>query len=696
MLKSKYLWKKRIEGIVADKDVFEYINRNRDIDDHEAFFSMGIESIHDPFLMKDMRKSVERIELAIDKDENILIFGDYDCDGITSVSILYRMLKSLGAKVSFQIPDRFSDGYGMNMTIAQRLVEEDFQLIITVDNGIASYEEVNYIQAKGIDVIVTDHHQFKEELPKAFALLHTKLSPDYPFKEIAGCMVAFKLAWALKGEFPHELTDLAMIGTIADLMPLEDENQAMVNIGLEQLKNTVNIGLRKILSFSNLEIVNQTAIAFQIAPKINSSGRLNQAPMAVKLLITDDIREANELILKIEENHEIRKRYTEQSFKIAEKLIHHEDQVIVVASPKFHEGVLGICAQRISEKYQKPTIVLIVEDGYAKGSARSFGQISILKMLQSTEDILEKFGGHNQAAGMQLKEENIELFRNRLNDLDIDDSEPVLNIDMEINLDEISKSTIQKLQDMSFHTALFLMKDLRVIRKQIIGKKHVKLTLGTEHFTFDALKFNQVSYYYNLNENDVIDVCGGLTINRFRNKENIQIMLTDLRCKHLQVLDYRRVYKIDEIKASLFDDYVILDDDVIAKTDHLKSLMTDHLSYALFPRTKQINFNLMLDRNEMVRVFLKLNKLPHFDKFDIMNHIGIDEWSALQIIDIYQDLRMLDKQDNVYKFIKGRKANMSDSPTYKELLDKKNTIDWLYQATIQRVKNYLEDKHGLQ
>jgi single-stranded-DNA-specific exonuclease len=695
LIKSKYRWKKQIEGVVEDKDVFEYINKNRDILDHEAFFSMGIESIHDPFLFKDMQRSVDRIKTAIKHKENILIFGDYDCDGITSVSIMYRILDELDANVSFQIPDRFSDGYGMNMALSQQLVKEDVQLVITVDNGISSVEEINYIQSHGIDVIVTDHHQFKEELPKAYAILHTVLSPDYPFKDIAGCMVAFKLAWALKGEFPQDLTDLAMIGTIADLMPLENENQAMVNIGLEQLKKTENIGLRKILTHSHLEIINQTAIAFQIAPKINSSGRLNQAPMAVELLITNDIRKANELIVQIDENHEIRKRYTEQSFKIAEKLIDGDDQVLVLVSPKFHEGVLGICAQRISEKYQKPTIVMVLEDGYAKGSARSFGQISILNMLKKADDLLEKYGGHNQAAGMQIKEENIDAFRERLNNLDIDDSEPELLIDMEVDINHISKETIQRLQNKSFHTALFLMKDLRVLRKQIIGKKHLKLTLETNHQTFDALKFNQTGYFYNLNENDVIDVCGGLTINRFRNKESIQIMLTDLRCSHIQVMDFRQSYQSDFIQNQLFDDYHIIDDEIILNTNDLKRLMTGYKSYALFPKSSNHNLNILLDRNEIVKVYIKLKKRQQFDIFDIMKAVGVDEWTAKKLISIFKDLDLIVDLKNGFGIQERAKTDLTVSKTYQDLLAKKKTIDWLYQSTIERIKKYLEDKNGL-
>jgi len=695
LIKSKYLWNKQIEGIVKDKDIFELINKNRDIHDHEAFFSMGIEAIHSPYLLKDMGKAVERIHKAIDNHERILIFGDYDCDGITSVAIMYRVLSNQGAIVDYRVPDRFNDGYGLNLDIAKEIGDSDYQLIITVDNGVSSIEEINYIQDQGIDVILTDHHEFKETLPKAYATLHSKLSDEYPFKEIAGCMVAFKFAWAIKGEFPEELSDLAMIGTIADLMPLEDENQAIVNIGLKQLKKTTNLGLRKIMSFSDLDIVNQTAIAFQIAPKINSSGRLNKAGLAIELLITDDIKEANDLILKIEENHTLRKEHTERSFAIAENLVNHLDQVLVLASNNFHEGVIGICAQRISEKYQKPTIVLTIDGDIAKGSARTFGQISILNMLKETQDLLERFGGHDQAAGMQLKVDNIGEFRKRLNALDIEDNEPVLNIDMEVDLREITKDTIQRLQEKSFHTALFLMKGLRVIRKQIIGKHHVKLSLEYQHQIFDAIKFNSLEYFYNLNENDVIDVCGGLSINRFRNKESIQIMIRDLNCEHLQVVDYRRSVNTVEIQENLFPEYIILNDETIIKAEKIKSLFENHHSFALFPKFLNINFNQIIDRNELLKVYMGLKKLSQFTTLDIINTINVREEVAEIIIQIFDELNFLKRHKNYYSIKDKNKADLSQSKTYQLILDKKKTIDWLYQSTNEKIKNYLEVHYGL-
>lgn len=399
MIKSKYIWHKQVEGIVDDQQIFKTLLMNRNISDYETFFSMGKERLIDPFKLSDMKISVERIKQAIINKEKIIIFGDYDCDGISSIAVLYRSLMKLNAQVDYDLPDRFNEGYGLNERAVSDIIESGYKLVITVDNGITCVNEIKQLQDQGIDCIITDHHQPSEETPEAFAIIHPKLSPDYPFKEIAGVMVAYKLASALLDDTLDDLLDLVMIGTIADLMPLENENQAMVNLGIERIRNTSNIGLKKLLDYSNLDIINVTAIAFKIAPKINSSGRLNKAKEAVELLITEDIKRANDLIIDIEKNHDLRKKLTEDAFLICEELVDPNDSVLVVASKDLHEGVIGICAQRLVEKYQKSTIVLNIDnDNLAKGSARSFGDANILEMLNMSADLLEKYGGHSQVA----------------------------------------------------------------------------------------------------------------------------------------------------------------------------------------------------------------------------------------------------------------------------------------------------------
>ena len=379
MLKAKYGWELSVDGIVADQDIFNHILKNRGIDDADHFFNMGKESLHHPFLLDNMSKAVNRILLAISLNDPIIIYGDYDCDGITAISVLYRALKKLNANVHYDLPDRFSDGYGLNLKAVDDIIQKGYKLVITVDNGITCMDEVEKLQKAGIDCIITDHHEPKGVLPPAFAIIHAKISDNYPWKELAGVAVAYKLAVAVLGNDLDELLDLVMIGTIADLMPLKDENQALVNLGLKQFQKTTHPGLKKLIQHSHLDQLNETAIAFKIAPKINSSGRLGKAKDAVQLLITDSDEEANRLILDIEQNHSTRKDLTEESFITCERVMNIENNVLVIASAELHEGIIGICAQKIAEKYQKSTIVInIDDDGVGKGSCRAFGQDNIL------------------------------------------------------------------------------------------------------------------------------------------------------------------------------------------------------------------------------------------------------------------------------------------------------------------------------
>ena len=404
---------------------------------------MGEESLIDPYLFKDMSKAKERILDAINSQESIMIYGDYDCDGICSISLLYRALKKLNANVYYDLPNRFIDGYGLNLRAVEKIVEMGISLVITVDNGVTCIKEVEELNKHGIDTIITDHHEIGKELPNAYAILHTHISDYYPFKDIAGVMVAFKLSQALIGDEFTEFYDLAMIGTIADLMPQINENQAIINLGIERLKKTENLGLQKLIEFSNLDILNVTAISFKIAPKINSSGRLGRALDAVKLLVTESHKEANELILKIEKNHASRKKLTEESFNHCEKLVNPNDKIIVIASEKLHEGVIGICAQKIVEKYQKSTLIITIDnEGFGKGSMRSFGNENILELLHKNKDLLLRYGGHSQAAGLQIEKIKIPDLRVGLNEMATIGAAPILEADMEVDLCDVEIDTV--------------------------------------------------------------------------------------------------------------------------------------------------------------------------------------------------------------------------------------------------------------
>jgi len=691
LIKGKYIWKIQEKGIVSDNEIFKVILENRKIKDYETFFSMGKERLHNPFLLNDMEKAVNRIRKAIKNQEKIIIFGDYDCDGICSIALLYRTLTKLGAKVDYDLPDRFVEGYGLNDRAVKEIVAKEIKLVITVDNGITCVDEVKFLNDNQIDTIITDHHEPAEILPEAFALVHPKLSPNYPFTEIAGVMVAYKLASALANDFLDDLIDLAMVGTIADLMPLEDENQAIVNLGIERIKTTTNIGLRKLLSFSNLDIINVTAIAFKIAPKINSSGRLNKAKEAVELLITDDLKRANELILDIEKNHHLRKQLTEEAFLICEELVNPNDCVLVVASKKLHEGVIGICAQRLVEKYQKSTIVITIDnDNNAKGSARSFGDANILEMLNQNSKFLDRYGGHSQACGLQLSVANIENLRKGLNQLNVSEVDPILKADMEIYLPNIKTETIKNIQDKSFFTATFVMRNLKLAKKQILKTKHTKLTLEIDGYFFDALDFNNREFYYNLNSGDSIDICGGLSVNSFKNQDQLQIMIKDIKTDDFQIFDFRNGYL--QNLENLYQNIILYSDDFIVENDDYLKQVKAAKTIALLPKTKKYNLNQIVDRVELGKVYRLFEKLKRFKRSDLSEE-KIDDFTYDTALDIFIELGLVSFADNHYQINSNSvKIDLNNSSVYQKILEKYQHITYIYLCDITKLKTYFIQK----
>ena len=687
LIKSKYVWELQAQGIVSDTEIFKTLLKNRNISDYESFFSMGKERLHNPYLLEHMEVAVERIKKAILKKEKIMIFGDYDCDGISAIAVLYRSLKKANALVEYDLPDRFNEGYGLNDRAVSEIIKTGVKLVITVDNGITCANEVKRLQDELIDVIVTDHHEPSEILPDAFCIIHPKLSPNYPFPEIAGVMVAYKLASALLDDDLDDLLDLVMVGTIADLMPLEDENQAMVNLGIERIKNTKNIGLKKLIEFSNLEIINVTAIAFKIAPKINSSGRLNKAKAAIELLITDDIRQANDLILEIEKNHDLRKKLTEDAFLICEELVDPNDSVIVVASDKLHEGVIGICAQRIVEKYQKSTIVITIDEDYkGKGSARSYGDANILEMLNENAEYLDRYGGHSQAAGLQIDLANLEIFKQRLNAKEIKVSKPIIKADLEVYLPDVKIETIKNIQDKSFFTASYVLRDLRVLRKQILNDKHTKLQLEIDGYLIDALDFNNLEFYYNLNSGDIIDVCGGLNVNSYRNRDSLQIMIKDIECQDVQIFDYRK--SGEKIIPYLRENAIIYNDTFIIEEDNFIDKFRENKTVVLLPKDKKHNLNLLIDRKELGKVYLYFEKLNHFS-LDDLNFNLFSEFVYLKALKIFTELGLIEGSNNIYQVkSKSLKTELSASSSYRKLIDKFQHMSFIYSSDINTINAY--------
>lgn len=548
------------------------INRGLDTVESARYFLFDQEQkFHDPFLLTGMDAAVSRIKLAIANQESILIFGDYDADGVTSTTIMMMTLQDLGADVQFYIPNRFTEGYGPNKQAFQYAKDIGIQLIITVDTGIAAINEATVAKELGLDLIITDHHEPGPELPEALAIIHPKLkNSEYPFHELAGVGVAFKLAHALYGELPEHLLEIAAIGTIADLVSLKGENRLIAQRGITYLKKTKNIGLKALFKRTGTELhsIDEETIGFLIAPRINAVGRLGSADPAVDLLLTDDIHEAEAIAEEIErlnkERQAIVTEITEQAIKqVEEKYPIDEYPVLVVGEEGWNSGVIGIVASKLVDKFYRPTIILSFdrEKGVAKGSARSILGFDLFKNLSSCRDILPHFGGHPMAAGMTLKLEDVEELRNRLNlaareQLTEADFIPATTLDGEFRLEDINLATIEEMQllapfGMDNPKPKIMIKEANISSMKKIGsnQNHLKMTIEKEGHLLDGVGFGLGALYEHISPSSQVSVIGELSINEWNNIRKPQIFLQDLAINSWQLFDIRGVKRLESIKS---------------------------------------------------------------------------------------------------------------------------------------------------
>lgn len=392
-----------------------------EISEIKKYISLDFEEGYDPYLMYDIEKAVERINNAIENEEKILVYGDYDADGITSTVLLLETLLSLGADVSAYIPNRFEEGYGPNKEAFEKIIKSGISLIITVDNGIAGVEEVDFANELGCDVIITDHHKIQDTIPNAYAVIHPEHPKgNYPFGKLAGVGVAFKLAHALLDIYPDFLLDLVAIGTVADMVSLTDENRIFVTQGLKLLNENLRIGLKFLLQLANVTTsIDEQTIGFCIAPRLNAIGRISSAKLGLSFLMTEEPFEAKTYAEEIEKFNIQRKEITEAIVKDVISIIEETDKknknVIVVYGENYHEGVLGIVASNITEKYNKPVLIMNNKDGILKGSARSVYDFNIYYAMNEINELFTAFGGHSLAAGFSLPEDNIDKVEEFLN-----------------------------------------------------------------------------------------------------------------------------------------------------------------------------------------------------------------------------------------------------------------------------------------
>ena len=522
----------------------------------ENFISVDENWFHDPFLMYDMEKGIERIIEAVQNEEQITIYGDYDADGMTSTALIVETLDSIGANVNYYLPNRFVEGYGPNIEAFQTIINDGTQLIITVDNGVAGHEALTFAKGQGIDVIVTDHHEIPDTLPEAYAIIHPNHPEgDYPFKDLAGVGVALKVATALTDELPAELLDLAAIGTVADLVELTGENRAIVYFGLQMLQNTQRAGLLQLLNVIEKEPskVDEETIGFQIAPRLNAVGRLGDGSPCVELLCTHDLEKAKVLAGYVNEQNEERKDIVEEMTEdvLLELETQEEEQsVVVLANENWHQGVLGIVASRIVEQTKKPTLLFTIdaEAQTATGSARSIETVNLYEAFSSIEHYFLQFGGHHMAAGMSAEVDQLPEIQKGLTEhvKEIASEEMTQTIDAFSSIEELSIEAIKELDKLRpFGTGnkkpVISCQEVNVVQNRKVGSDgdHLKLTVAQEDHLLDIISFQNGKISDLLFEQQEISIAGFVEINEWNGFTKPQMQMIDVDIPGPILIDQR-------------------------------------------------------------------------------------------------------------------------------------------------------------
>ncbi len=557
--------KKKWEYYEQDKELVEQIAKkhnistllakiliNRNIVDEEeikVFLNPKRNNFHDPFLMLDMDKAVDRIIKAIKNKEKTIIYGDYDVDGITSITVLKKFLSERGLEVDYYIPNRLEEGYGLNKEAIQEIAKQGYTLMITVDCGISGINEVEIANSLGIETIITDHHEQLDSLPQAYCIINPKRKDNtYPFRGLAGVGVVFKLIQAISIKLGLDekaylkYLDIVCIGTISDIVPLVDENRVIAKLGLMLVKVTKNIGLKELITQTGYSNIDSSMVSFGIAPRINACGRMGKQEEALKLFITDDKNEANEITKKLNEyniqRQEKEKNIFEQAIKKLENNNVEELNSIVLAGENWHNGVIGIVASRLTEKYFKPTILICIEGDEGKGSGRSIPGIDLHQALVESSQYLKKYGGHEMAVGLSLEKNKIEDFRKHFEEIlkekNVKQILPVINIDCEITKKDLNKETIEQIKLLEPYgeknkPPLVVYKNLKITSIRALSEgKHLKIELKDGNENISAIGFNlgELSEEYLIG--DKVDIVGTLELNSYNGQERIQINLKDI------------------------------------------------------------------------------------------------------------------------------------------------------------------------
>ena len=522
--------------IISEAEITKFLNPKRS-------------DFYNPFGMPDMEKAINRILKAIENGEKIIIYGDYDVDGITSVAVLKSFLEERGLQIGVYIPNRLNEGYGLNKEAIKFISDNGYQLMITVDCGITATEEIEYAKSLGIETIITDHHEPIEILPDAVAVVDAKRKDNkYECRNLAGVGVVFKLIQALsikmgldEKEFLKFL-DIVCVGTISDIVPLTDENRVIVKLGLKLVEQTRNLGLREILQSCGYSKINSTTISFGVAPRINACGRMGHQEDALNLLLSKNIDEVKDLTAKLNEynktRQDIEKSIYQEAVEKIEKNNLSNNSTIVVYGNGWHHGVIGIVSSKITELYFKPSILLSEEDGEYKGSGRSINGFDLHEALMECNQTIKKFGGHAMAVGISIEKDKIEQFKEMFEKIakekNVDKIIPIINVDAEIRLDDINKEMVESLKELEPYgeankMPVFAFKNLKIESiRSLTNGKNLKLSVRDNKNIVNAIGFNlgELSEIYKIG--DKVDIAGNLEINSFNGVDSIQINIKDI------------------------------------------------------------------------------------------------------------------------------------------------------------------------
>lgn len=719
-------------------------------EDIENFISPNLKHLQEPYNLSMIKKATERVHKAIKDKEKILVFGDYDADGVTSTTLLLKTLQELGAKCDFYIPNRFTEGYGPNEQAFRRAYEEGFSVIITVDTGIASVQEAIVAKQLGLDLIITDHHEIQDELPDAFAIINPKCSTAYPFIDLAGVGVAFKFAECLLGYFPEHLLDLVAVGTIADLVPLINENRVLTYFGLRELTTTKNVGFRALKKICNIEgNVTEEDVGFSIGPRLNAVGRIEDAGLAVELLMTEDEQKAEQIAEMIQEINETRQQLVNKIIVEAEQMIEFNENdrnVIIVAKKGWNEGVLGIVASRLVNKYDRPVIVLSIKDenGEMKGSARSIPAFNLFKNCMQIKEFFTQFGGHSQAAGMTFPQENLLLIQKKLNELIkdqlvIEDFSKVIEINKKLAISHINEELINEINllapfGMGNSKPVFHVEGVPFEVRHIGHmNKHLKLQFKQDNILLEGIGFNMGDLYKYITPYTTISIVGKLNINEWNGVKKAQIIIDDIKIDEPQLFDHRGRREIDILPY-------------VKNSKHNIVLSNEGLeeSEPLWEHVEQVNYNINVNmigevdslyifdlppdlmtlkkiiettkpNNIHVCYYVKkstyLSSFPSRDSFkwfysliltrskldlktELNNIMRTKKWTKERIIfmaQVFSELEFIEINDGVIQAIPApKKRDLQESKIYQQQLSKAEIEKTLYYSNYEKLKTWFE------